>query len=228
MMNRLMRTTAMTIAAGALAFSAQAADVDPTADKYKNDSPITITGVVSDTGEDSFELRYGDGETIKIEMDDWDWIDESEPIEAGDRVTVYGDIDHDLFETRKIEANSVYSHNRSAYYFASDADEEDVYKQYTYTPLIVNVETVPDDNKLSLTGTVGDIDDREFTLIMETGSIVIDTDEMDYNPLDDEGYQRLKVGDKVYVSGEMDRDFFEDKEIDAEQIVTLHKKWRKS
>ena len=228
MMNKLMTTTAMTFAAGAMAFSAHAADVDPHADKYRNDSPITITGVVVEDANDGFTLQYGDGQNIEIEMDDWDWTDESDPIEKGDRVTVYGDIDHDLFETRKIEAGSVYSHSRSAYYFASDEDEEDVYTSYTYAPLTVDIENAPDDGLVSLKGTVKDIDDREFTLVTSTGTITIATDEMDYNPLDNEGYQQIKAGDVVYVTGEMDLDFFEDKEIDAQQIVTLHQKWRKS
>jgi hypothetical protein len=44
---------------------------------------------------------------------------------------------------------------------------------------------------------------------------------MPYNPLDDKGYQKIEVGDVVSVSGNMDDDFLEGRELVAESIVTI-------
>jgi len=63
-------------------------------------------------------------------MDDWDWFDEASRLNAGEKVTVYGRIDDGLYETRTIEADSVYVYERNTYYYANDADEESYY--YTY------------------------------------------------------------------------------------------------
>lgn len=230
MLNKLMTTTALGLTAGLIAsLPAQAGDTDPHKQVYTNNSPIVITGTVAKTSEDAFELRYDDDQTIKVEVDDWDWYDESKALENGEKVTVYGKIDHDLFETRKIEAGSVYAHTRNAYYFASNADEEDYQISTNYfVPTRTSLDEMPDDTWVSVKGTITDVNGQEFTLQLGTDSITIDTDKMSYNPLDDEGFQRLREGDVVYVSGDIDDDFFEAREIDAEKIVTLYTTSKKS
>jgi hypothetical protein len=44
---------------------------------------------------------------------------------------------------------------------------------------------------------------------------------MPYNPLDDEGYQKVDVGDRVSVTGTMDYDLFEGRELVADSLVIL-------
>lgn len=51
----------------------------------------------------------------------------------------------------------------------------------------------------------------------------VDTINMPYNPLDDKGYQKIKVGDFVQITGKLDVDFFEKMEIMAETVTTLFK-----
>ncbi|WP_421781198.1 NirD/YgiW/YdeI family stress tolerance protein [Kiloniella litopenaei] len=229
MLRKLMMTTAIT-ATSALAFSAvaQAEKKDPYSDTYQDDSAISITGTVMKAYPDAFELRYGEQGSITIEMDDWDWYDESRAIKVGEKVTVYGDIDQDLYESRKIEADSVYAHSRNTYYFANDADEEDYYTTYYFTPKTSDLDDIPDDALVNIRGTVQEIDGREFVLGVGKNSITVDTDDMSINPLDEKGYQRIKKGDTVYVSGEMDKDFFEENEIEAHHVVTLYKAKKKS
>jgi hypothetical protein len=57
-------------------------------------------------------------------MDDWDWYAEGKNLIDGDKVTVYGRIDDDFFETTSIEASSVYVESLGSYFYASAADEE--------------------------------------------------------------------------------------------------------
>ncbi len=67
-----------------------------------------------DSSFERFRLDYGEG-LIAVEMDDWDWYDEANPIKPGDRVNVYGRIDADLHQKRTIEADSVCVFDRNTY-----------------------------------------------------------------------------------------------------------------
>jgi hypothetical protein len=50
----------------------------------------------------------------------------------------------------------------------------------------------------------------------------VEVEEMAYNPLDNVGYQKIEIGDRVSVTGEMDTDFFEgEREFVAESVITL-------
>ena len=44
---------------------------------------------------------------------------------------------------------------------------------------------------------------------------------MSFNPLDDKGLYKVRVGDVVRVSGKMDSDFFEGRELVADSVVTI-------
>lgn len=182
-----------------------------------DDSWVTLNGRVLSAGNDSFVLDYGDG-TITVEMDDWDWYEEGNLLSAGDRVSVSGLIDDDFLEKRSIEASTVYVEDLNTYFYASAADEEDPY----FVSTTYYIQPLGDESQLSLTGTVGQVSGREFTLDTGTGSIQVDTSYMRYNPLDKQGFQRVSRGDKVSVSGELDLDFFEEREILADSVISLN------
>lgn len=200
-------------------FASPAMSVNPHSMKYTDKDLITITGDVISTAPDVFTLDYGTG-SIKVEMDDWDSYDEASLMRTGEKVTVYGRIDDGLYEQKTIEANMVYAHDRNSYLYANDADEEGdyvYYNSYSYPT------AVPDGTWTSVSGKVAAVSGRELQLNTGSRTVVVDTMEMAYNPLDDKGYQQIDVGDSIYVSGRIDNDFFEEKEIDASTIVTLRK-----
>lgn len=191
-----------------------------------NDSPnpylmadqtwISISGTAVDVQPASFTLDYGEG-TVLVEMDDWDWYGDAYGILDGDKVTVYGEIDDDFYETTSIEASSVYVENLGTYFYANSADEEgyEGYYDYwvSYAPIVVGQTTVR--------GTVTSKMGREFTVDTGLQKMKVDTIAMPYNPMDDKGYQQIDVGDYVSVSGTMDYDFWEKRELMADSIITL-------
>nr|WP_298136059.1 DUF5666 domain-containing protein [uncultured Pseudomonas sp.] len=174
-----------------------------------DNSFISINGAVTSAGPDSFVLDYGDG-VITVEMDDWDWYHEGYKLIDGDNVTVYGRIDDDLFEVPKIEADSVYVKGLNSFFFASDADEEDVAHISVVTTTTAAIQ-----------GNVKSIEGREFTVDTGTGTVRVDTSSMPYNPLDKQGYQQLKEGDRVSVVGALNPGFFSKREIEADAVMTL-------
>ena len=177
---------------------------------------ITLDGTVVSANSDAFLLDYGEG-LITVEMDDWDWYHEGNNILDGDRVTVYGKIDNDLYEARTIEASSVFVKGLNTFFFANPDDEE-------VDPSIgaFNM-TLPaeDGSRVNLSGNVDKINGRVFMLDTGPSKIKVDTKGMLYNPLDDKGYQKLRKGDYVTVGGYLDLNFFEKREIQATSVVTL-------
>ncbi len=179
---------------------------------------ISLTGTVAETDRESFRLDYGEG-LITVEMDGWDWYGDAAGALEGDRVTVSGRIDDDFLEQRTIEASSVYVKGLSRYYHASAADEEGAMVSH---PVQFPVDPgVGDATWLTVTGTVVEIDGREFTLGRDTAALRVNTIAMPYDPLDDVGPQQIAVGDRVSVSGRLDLDLFESAEMLATSVISL-------
>lgn len=217
-------TTATAILLGLIgAASSPAHAVTPGSPAYQDGSNIVITGEVVRSSHDSFTLDYGT-DTILVEMDDWDIYKKSAPLALGEKVTVYGVIDDGLYETRTLEAASVFAHNRNTYYYAAAVDEEGDRVNYYYPPVVSTGDAaqLEDGNWLSLSGRVVEVNSQEFTIRTGGGKTVrVDTDTMSYNPLDTEGLQQVRPGDLVYVSGKMEEGFFEADEIKANSVTTL-------
>ncbi|PPK51649.1 NirD/YgiW/YdeI family stress tolerance protein [Marinobacter persicus] len=206
------RTTLSLAIASTLALAPAAALAEESPYLAADGSWITLSGKVTSTTADSFKLDYGEG-LVTVEMDDWDWFEESGEVLPGDEVTVYGEVDDDTFESAKIEANSVYVDNLGTYFYASDADEESV-NDLDIAPTI-------DLGQIVLTGTVTGVDGSEFTIDSGDQKMTVDTASMPYDPMDDEGYQKIEKGDQVTVTGDMETDTLEAAELMADSVVTL-------
>ncbi|MBN1240123.1 MAG: hypothetical protein JXB36_16585 [Gammaproteobacteria bacterium] len=189
------------------------ARADPSPYAVPDGSFVSISGTVRSVESDAFTLDFG-GNTITVEMDDRDRDAGGYQLEQGDGVTVYGLIDDDFFQRRTIEASSVFVEDLATYFYASAVDEEDRGFVAVMTPV--------DPSDVMLQGTVTAVDDEEFTLDSGSRSVTVEVEEMANNPLDDDGYQRIAVGDVVSVTGEVDDDFLEGREVEAESVTTIH------
>ncbi len=173
---------------------------------------ISISGKVASVLPDQFELDYGNG-FITVEMDDGDRDADGYKLFRGDEVRVSGMIDDDFYEQTTIEASSVYVKNIDTYFYASAIDEEDV-SYYVVSPLV-------NDTVIRGTITSVDVNEEEFTLDTGLQELTVEVDEFLYNPLDNEGFQQLGVGDYVSVDGKIDNDLFEGRVFEADYVTTL-------
>ncbi len=181
--------------------------------KAANSSWITLNGVVVTSSPEAFELYSGTG-VITVEMDGSSWYSGTDFIREGDKVTVNGRVDDDLYETASIEADIVYVKDSDTYYYANSLDEEEKVSPTTM---------LHSDTGFKLKGTIAKTFGREFTINIGSKEVKIDTSNMLYNPLDNKGYQKLKAGDFVQVTGELNVDFFDKREIMADTVTTLIK-----
>ena len=182
-----------------------------------DDTWITLSGTVEAVAADTFTLNYGEGRVL-VEMDDGDRDADAYKLLKGDKVTVTGKIDDDFFEVTSIEASSVYVENIGTTFFASAVDEEDA-------NIIVGELTIPVVvSRIAVQGTVTKVNGDDF--IVDTGAreIRVDVSSLPYDPLDDEGYQKIEPGDRVKVIGDLDTDLFEGREVQADILIELHNK----
>lgn len=213
--SKLLAATAMTGLALATATTAMA---DNALMGKTNHEDIMLTGDIVAVYGDNFALDYGDG-LVTVELDDWDYFDEADRLIVGDTVTVHGEVDADFYQEPTVEASSVYSYDRSTFYYASDADGQDIdMRIYSF------VAPAPEGTWFGLTGTVQDIEGSEFVLDTGLNHISVETAHLENNPMDDEGHQKINVGDAVYVSGRLDKHVFDENEINANRVVSLNTK----
>jgi uncharacterized protein YdeI (BOF family) len=201
---------ALTLLVAATALTAAPASGQQNPYLQPNESWITLDGTVEDVTRDAFTLLYGDG-MIRVEMDDGDRDADAYPLVEGDRVTVTGKIDDDFLEVARIEASSVYVHHLGVRFYASAADEED----WRMMP------EPPTTARTILRGTVTDVRSDEFDINTGARKVTVDIDELGYDPLDDAGYQKIEVGDYVSVTGGIDFDLFEGRQLEAASVVTI-------
>jgi len=214
----LMLTTALVLSA-----PAHAQDV------VMDDSPIVLSGIATSISDSEFTLNYGqnNANTITVEMDDWDWFAGREQyINTGDRVVVSGEIDDDFLEGREIEADEIYLVDSSNYFSRNAEESSPLYYSYmVYTPTQTrnqnaqqqnnNFSAMDDGSRISMTGTVKNMDGQEFTI--DTGDTDIQVDMASMG----ERRTNIDMGDRVNVSGHIDDGFFDNREISADNIVVL-------
>lgn len=179
-----------------------------------DESYVSVTGNIGDIRSNEFDLKYGNGKTITVELDQFGWEgNETKYLVPGESATVYGYIDDDLFEGREIEAFNIQLNESYVYYYNTDSGDNQYYN--------MSGNEQRDETTVSMTGQVSKVDDDQFTLTNKNGSVRVDVSELGYDPLDNQGVQQIVNGDRVYVYGKLDSNFFDKQEIAASGLVEL-------
>jgi len=189
-------------------FSASAFAQNPYA--KPDNSWISIHGTVTSVSADEFELDYGEG-NITVVMEDDDR--KGYQLKKGDEVRVSGLMDDNFYNDSVIEAGSVHIKNANTYFYAGAMDEQDV--DFTVMSPILR-DTVIKGNITHVS-----LKDEEFTLDTGIQMLTVEVDEMLSNPLDNEGYLQLSVGDRVSVNGKIDNDLFEGRVFEAVSVTKI-------
>jgi uncharacterized protein YdeI (BOF family) len=173
---------------------------------------ISLSGKVLLVQNHSFTVQYPGGQ-IRVDVDEWDW--RTHRLSPGEQVIVRGIVDDGLFKNKSIEARSVRVPGRNVVYYADTDDTDDI---FDFESGALRAE---EDTFAALDGVVRRISGREFTLRAGGRAILVDTDQMLYDPLDNVGHQQINIGDRVRVVGRIDHDLFERDEIKALSILSF-------
>lgn len=185
------------------------------ASQRQHGSWIVLSGTVASAeAPDSFVLDYGE-DTVRVELDNWNWAEQPGQVAEGDKVKVYGKVDQDTYETATIEADSVYVENLGIHFHGSPGDEEalsgaDLEPQPPVTT-----------GEVSFTGRVESIDNRMFTIDTGSRELTVDTSAMGYDPLKRPGLRNrsVQVEDLVTVSGTLTSGVFELRNLKADSVI---------
>ena len=160
-----------------------------------------------------------DVQTNPYRMADGSWVSLSGTVT---NATAHGfDLDYGAgivpVEMDDYDASTVYVAGLNTSFSASSADEESLGEIAFYH--------LPDLSNVVLEGKVKDVDVKkgEFSLVAGGSSYDVSIEDLGYNPLDEIGFQEIANGDRVRITGMLDKEAFTDDEIDATSIVTLNK-----
>lgn len=179
---------------------------------------ITVSGIVTTVEADAFRLKTKN-KNIIVEMDDWDADADGFKLKKGDRVVVRGAADKDLFQKNTLEAGSVYVENLNSYFYASAADEEGA--PVLLSTSIYNTQKLPEGAYVDLIGNVKAVIGRDLTLDTGVRELTVSTDDLIFNPLDNQGQVQVDVGDQIRVGGLVDEGYFNRRAIKASYIQEL-------
>ncbi len=201
-----------------------------TLESVNDNAYVKVTGNIGEIRADEFDLNYGQKSVI-VELDRFGWSgNETKYLVPGESVTVTGFVDDDLFEGREIEAYNIRLNDSFVFYYTNDdVNPSDAYVANTYNSRnakdVANKSSTAlrDGTYVTMSGVVSKIDGSEFTLTNGANSMIVDASLIGYDIFDDEGLQKIENGDRVYVYGDIDEGFFEEKEIIADGVVELIK-----
>lgn len=188
--------------------------------KFENDAYITISGTVGEiTDGDEFMLNHAGG-MIKVDTNDtWPDLfanDAATLLKTGDRVSVTGKVDNNLFTTNEIEAyRMTVAGNSYSRVYTNQAYAPSYENDYAAYNNVAYGAGLEDDQKVRISGEVSRIEkDDKFMLRYGNGEIMVDTDDVEFSNV-----TALAVGDEVVVFGEVDKDLFQKKEVEAERVI---------
>lgn len=173
-------------------------------------SYISLQGKVAAATPESFELNYGEG-IITVEMDHWEWYPDAYASFEDNDVTVHGYVDEGFYDGKTIIASSIYIDQIGTYFYPSGIDEMSA----------AAIAGPPGDFDLKITGKVTSVRKGELTIDSGDRKLTVDTGQLEFNTLDDQGFRRIDIGDRVAVFGDLNQDLFEEREICAEALIKL-------
>lgn len=178
------------------------------------ESWIAISGKAVDAEEARFTLDYGSGK-VAVEMADQRWYYENNDVLEGKRVTVYGQVEDETYDSATIDARSVYVEDLGTYFYTDPGANGSPDPSLDIRP-----ESTITEGSMSLTGTIASIQNNTFKLATGSRQMTVDISELDYDPFS-EGYQHLEVGDVVTVAGTIGEGTFKHRKLTAETIVAI-------
>ena len=181
---------------------------------------IVISGKVSKATSDSFEISYGIDKAIVVDLKNWTLDDGIKSLKEGEKVTVYGYMDNNLLERKKLTTRAIYIHDRNSYYVTDTLDDNYQLNYHLFTTKVVSG-AIPDETQLSIKGEIINISEEDFTLKVGLNMIVVNVGSLDYDPFNKKNPKKIKVGDRVYVSAKLDSGLFEQREINANTVLKL-------
>jgi len=138
----------------------------------------------------------------------------------GDNITTVGRLGPDaLTFDGTLDVVGVYVEDRNAYFALSEFAASSLKSAASIFP--PNLGFGPVDGRVNLTGVISEIDKGDLTLQAGGVRIPIETSSLNYNPFDNIGSQRLRLGDTVTVGGVLEKNAEDGPSIRADRVTSI-------
>ena len=173
---------------------------------------LVLSGTIEEVfGEDGFVMDFGQG-TLAVATGDLYEANPGFRLRAGEDVTVFARTNAGLFQDRIVDADAVFARQRDA--FARTQQPPAI---LFYAPMT----GAASGTSAGVTGEVSRVRGRAFEMDANGQTIVVDTNDMRYDPLDDIGAQQIAAGDIVVVYGPLTADFLDGQTLRANRITSM-------
>ncbi len=183
--------------------------------KTKGGEWITISGVVTGVRDDGFVI-LSEGKSTFIDFDSTPAHSNLQKLESGYQVIVSGEIEQIQFEEGKLLAEQIYLKETDTYLIGQPTENSN--DVISLNPYYSTVEDLPQNTIVNIKGRVTRIKQRDIFVFTGDREIKVDTSEMAFNPIDDQGATKIELNDFVKVSGTVERNFFQSNAIKASFI----------
>lgn len=176
----------------------------------------SISGLIHKVEPGFIMVDYGYG-IVTVSTNQLNFSDQAKSeLKQDAKVTITGPITDEFLVKNRMHAYSVYMQESNTAVVAAG-------QQSAHADLMLSaVDSDTDKGQLTLIGTVGDFTDDGFALKLGEKQLGVETDDMDNDPRDNEGFGQLQVGDRIRVKTKIDEDFSSEYEVDAESFIRLH------
>ena len=197
-----------------LSAAAVAETTAPSADMVATDATwITIQGDVTQVDSHFITVDTGDGsmtvDTSLLELDQPAFAQMKDS-----KVTVTAQMSDEFMTSHRLSATGLYVQSLGTAFVSPDVSAQ---QADAISGNVADRET----GAMTLTGTITAISEDAFQFSTGKNSITVETDDLDENPLDKEGYYQLSQGDRVSITTTFDDDLTEDFEVEADTLIRL-------
>jgi len=157
-------------------------------------------------------LRLGEGpDAILVDLEGIDYFDERRTWRGlrGERVMVYGRFAEG---NRTIDASTVFLDELSSYVHAGP-EAEAAFDRWS--------SPAAEEGTAGIRSRVVAIDGGVLRLAYPEGTFTVDTTDLPFDPLDDDGAVRISVGDRVEVWGSLEGDLFDEPTLVAADLTLI-------
>lgn len=209
----------------AVALLLTSAPIAAVAQDMQNEQPMEFLFSISGQVVDKFEGYYvirSDGGRSNIRFQGWPKnLPGNRPILGiGDNVTAIGWLGPDsLTVDGFLDVVGVYVEDRNAYFALSESAVSSSKSATSIFP--PNLGFGPVDGRVSLIGVISEIDKSDLTVLAGGVRIPIETSSLNYNPFDNIGSQRLRLGDTVTVGGVLETNAEDGPSVRADRVTSI-------
>lgn len=178
------------------------------------DTWVNLQGHVAAVNPEGFVLDYSYG-TLRVDMSGLESYQNEFTLKKGDKVNITGRVDANFYASKTLEASNLYV-SRLGSFFYKTSERSPGGGQWIAGPMV-------EEGKVTYVGTVRAVNHASQRFVIHAGgkTLLVNTQTLSYDPLDEKGYRQVEKGDRVRVEGRIDGRLEDQGQLKADRVTRL-------